>query len=522
MNHSSRKHSTSEDNETSISSTSDLYSFQERSVQEFTDRRDYVWAMREDIASWLVNVVAVDDCVTAENLFQKLASGEILCKHANTIYQASSVQDGTSSRCKQMSTVKIVSGIRFSSKVNMASSHGKFIARDNLVKFLNWCAEQLRIQKILLFESNDLIEEIAESPGERNVVCTLIEIIRRGGWYGIEVSDFLKLEEELIQEQLIETEEEVVIDEDVEKLKTTSSVEIISEKEPEITKAISSEETVSNEVENEIVSEKTTDRTQIHKDKTIIIEKTTKKSSNTPESSRVNMPSKKRKSRPHEIINLDSGVKCAMQTCTCPDKFELNKIGEGKYRLGESDTVLFLRILRSHILVRVGGGWDTFENWLVKHDPCRGNRSRLNLKLNVQSGFKKCRPKIRKVALVEIFLKMTKSHRNHQKSLFINCESYKNFILKPFLTNNEQVPEQTNTKIKTSTTSINLNTKINYIKPKFNNTTIAAAAIGSNKNFGNNSSYPFKNTTNKFKISCFNIQQSNKTKQQQSRKKITS
>lgn len=29
------------------------------------------------------------------------------------------------------------------------------------------------------------------------------------------------------------------------------------------------------------------------------------------------------------------------------------------------------KILRNHIMVRVGGGWDTLENYLNKHDPCR-------------------------------------------------------------------------------------------------------------------------------------------------------
>lgn len=30
-----------------------------------------------------------------------------------------------------------------------------------------------------------------------------------------------------------------------------------------------------------------------------------------------------------------------------------------------------VQILRDHIMVRVGGGWDTLEHYLDKHDPCR-------------------------------------------------------------------------------------------------------------------------------------------------------
>ena len=36
-------------------------------------------------------------------------------------------------------------------------------------------------------------------------------------------------------------------------------------------------------------------------------------------------------------------------------------------------TFLF-QILRSHVMVRVGGGWDTLQNYPDKHDPCRCRR----------------------------------------------------------------------------------------------------------------------------------------------------
>lgn len=29
------------------------------------------------------------------------------------------------------------------------------------------------------------------------------------------------------------------------------------------------------------------------------------------------------------------------------------------------------QVLRTHVMVRVGGGWDTLEHYLDKHDPCR-------------------------------------------------------------------------------------------------------------------------------------------------------
>eukprot|EP00794_Sanderia_malayensis_P012772 gene12772-14083_t len=46
----------------------------------------------------------------------------------------------------------------------------------------------------------------------------------------------------------------------------------------------------------------------------------------------------------------------------------LDRIKEGKYILNEKLTI-FVRILRRHVMVRVGGGWDEFEHFLSRHDP---------------------------------------------------------------------------------------------------------------------------------------------------------
>ncbi|XP_008335566.2 uncharacterized protein LOC103398663 [Cynoglossus semilaevis] len=47
------------------------------------------------------------------------------------------------------------------------------------------------------------------------------------------------------------------------------------------------------------------------------------------------------------------------------------KVSEGKYKVGDSSALIFIRVLRTHVMVRVGGGWDTLEHYLDKHDPCR-------------------------------------------------------------------------------------------------------------------------------------------------------
>uniref|UniRef100_A0A8C6PZE7 Growth arrest specific 2 n=1 Tax=Nothobranchius furzeri TaxID=105023 RepID=A0A8C6PZE7_NOTFU len=56
--------------------------------------------------------------------------------------------------------------------------------------------------------------------------------------------------------------------------------------------------------------------------------------------------------------------------CKCANKFCVERQSQGRYRVGEK--MLFIRMLHNkHVMVRVGGGWETFESYLLKHDPCR-------------------------------------------------------------------------------------------------------------------------------------------------------
>ncbi|XP_065154023.2 growth arrest-specific protein 2 [Paramisgurnus dabryanus] len=69
---------------------------------------------------------------------------------------------------------------------------------------------------------------------------------------------------------------------------------------------------------------------------------------------------------------LDDAVKHISEDppCKCPNKFCVERQSQGRYRVGEK--VLFIRMLHNkHVMVRVGGGWETFESYLLKHDPCR-------------------------------------------------------------------------------------------------------------------------------------------------------
>ncbi|XP_027019688.2 GAS2-like protein 3 isoform X1 [Tachysurus fulvidraco] len=56
--------------------------------------------------------------------------------------------------------------------------------------------------------------------------------------------------------------------------------------------------------------------------------------------------------------------------CNCSQRFSIEYLAEGRYRLGEK--ILFIRMLHGkHVMVRVGGGWDTLKGFLMKNDPDR-------------------------------------------------------------------------------------------------------------------------------------------------------
>ncbi|KAK7099742.1 hypothetical protein V1264_022800 [Littorina saxatilis] len=72
---------------------------------------------------------------------------------------------------------------------------------------------------------------------------------------------------------------------------------------------------------------------------------------------------------PEEMIHDE--VRRQVCKCTCVKQFKIHKIGEGKYRFGDSQKLRLVRILRSTVMVRVGGGWVALDEFLVKNDPCR-------------------------------------------------------------------------------------------------------------------------------------------------------
>lgn len=68
------------------------------------------------------------------------------------------------------------------------------------------------------------------------------------------------------------------------------------------------------------------------------------------------------------------------------------------FQFGDTHIKRMVRILRSTVMVRVGGGWEPLEESLQKHDPCR-TKGRLNINM-----FPEARP-IHALDLMQSFTK---------------------------------------------------------------------------------------------------------------------
>ncbi|XP_055317105.1 dystonin isoform X42 [Sitodiplosis mosellana] len=86
---------------------------------------------------------------------------------------------------------------------------------------------------------------------------------------------------------------------------------------------------------------------------------------------------------PSDADKIHDEVKRLVMLCTCRQKFRVFQVGEGKYRFGDSQKLRLVRILRSTVMVRVGGGWVALDEFLVKNDPCRA-KGRTNIELREQ------------------------------------------------------------------------------------------------------------------------------------------
>lgn len=294
---------------------SNIQSSASKSIRPFKSSEEYLYAMKEDLAEWLKTLYDLD--VTADTFMDALETGCALCRHANNVNRAA--QEFQLENPEAAKSMKVPSkDVVFQSR-NVIP--GSFLARDNVSNFITWCRQELWIKDVLMFETNDLVERC----NEKNFVLCLLEVARRGSKFGMLAPMLIQLEEE-IEEEI--RDQESLRAEGAEPAEESSPSRSYSRKE--------NRQSVEDEEE--------------------------------PDPEPYVWPQKRVLC---DMRNLDELVREILGQCSCPAQFPMIKVSEGKYKVGDSSALIFIRVLRTHVMVRVGGGWDTLEHYLDKHDPCR-------------------------------------------------------------------------------------------------------------------------------------------------------
>ncbi|XP_066591048.1 GAS2-like protein pickled eggs isoform X2 [Prorops nasuta] len=211
---------------------------------------------------------------------------------------------------------------------------GTFFARDNVSNFIGWCRNSLGIIECLLFETDDLIMR----KNERHVILCLLEVARRGAKFGMLAPMLVQMERQIDRE-------------------------IAAENKANVQASIATATDGNDDSDDDYADMQADQPCLIYGPQPQIVT--------------------------NDLKSLDEMVRDLVERCTCPTQFPMIRVSEGKYRIGDTKVLIFVRILRSHVMVRVGGGWDTLSHYLDKHDPCRcrtSHRSMISAKLIQKAG----------------------------------------------------------------------------------------------------------------------------------------
>ncbi|XP_063697123.1 GAS2-like protein pickled eggs [Culicoides brevitarsis] len=302
-----------------------------RPYRPFKSSEEYLYAMREDLAEWL-NTMYPELEINVENFMDRLDTGVALCKHANNVREAAE-EYLARRQARQKSMTKSITSGSAGPILSLGNVHylplaksGTFFARDNVSNFITWCRKGLHIFECLLFETDDLIMR----KNEKHVILCLLEVARRGAKFGMLAPMLVQMERQI--------DREIAADNRANGVGCGTQTEINGK---------NSMSTETEGFESDSDEEEDDD--------------------NGPMLMYGPMP----QIITNDLKSLDEMVRDLVEKCTCPTQFPMIRVSEGKYRIGDTKVLIFVRILRSHVMVRVGGGWDTLSHYLDKHDPCR-------------------------------------------------------------------------------------------------------------------------------------------------------
>ncbi|XP_035376958.1 growth arrest-specific protein 2 [Electrophorus electricus] len=334
--------------------------------------------MKEDLAVWLNAVLGLD--VTAASLMDALQTGTVLCQLAEKLQERMILASNSKPFIRRV--------IRWRAD----AAPGSFLARDNTANFLYWC-RKIGMRESYLFESEDLV--LQKHP--RDVCLCLMQLGRIASKYGVDPPALVKLaretekdEEEPLSPSPFFTSPFPSPSSPPLFLLPAATPPLHSSPSPlpaavsPPTLAASPTETPSPDLSPCLdpslilppdpgTLSPSASLAPVTQPKfeppSVSPPPPVKPPAPAPDSSRrLSNPSGKK-----SLENLlDDFVKQISEDppCRCMARFCVEKQPKGRYRVG--DKVLYVRMLNDKdVMVRVGGGWEAFGTYLLKHDPCR-------------------------------------------------------------------------------------------------------------------------------------------------------
>ncbi|RDD40006.1 GAS2-like protein 1 [Trichoplax sp. H2] len=294
--------------------------------------KEYLTALKEDITEWINELLVLD--LMPDNLLTALEDGIVLNQLAQYVHQVGDSyfdsHTGLSRKVKKLPSK--------CPKYRQNASSNPFFARDNISNFITWC-KQLGVPEVIMFETEDLVSQ----KNIKSVLLCLLEISRIAVKYGVAPTAIIALENEMDKDQgRSDCSDDSCETSSVVSIATVGSqTDLFPDDKPMVKRRGNSNSPSRGTKQKSMIPVKGIKKQN---------EDTVEKSEN--------------------AIDIDCKIQNLLAKCTCKRKFMLRKLSEGKYRVGEDGPVIFIRVLRHHIMVRVGGGWDTLRNYVDKHDPC--------------------------------------------------------------------------------------------------------------------------------------------------------
>uniref|UniRef100_A0A6G1SJ18 GAS2-like protein 1 n=1 Tax=Aceria tosichella TaxID=561515 RepID=A0A6G1SJ18_9ACAR len=259
---------------------------------------------------------------------------------------------------------------------------GTFFARDNICQFILWC-RSLRILECLLFETDDLVSR----KNEKSFILCLLEVARIGFKVGMPTPLIIQLEQEIdreiekdakLQKQLgdshardTQNETEQHVDRDLAGfLADNDHYEASNDNENNSNDSLAMQKQLTTELNNNHDENKREDtQAEASKQSDGVAQESEEETEAEEEEFSEDFGPKPQLVL-NDLMNLHERVVQLLCQCTCPTQFPMVRIGDGKYKVGDK-LIIFVRILRRHIMVRVGGGWQELSEFLRQKDPCR-------------------------------------------------------------------------------------------------------------------------------------------------------